>query len=173
MKKTITIGNQPVELSSSAGWLYVYRAQFGRDILPDIMPIIESALEITMSVLGEIKDDEISLKNITEAMDQDLVTSIVINLAGLESITLLNIIWAMAKKADGTIERPEEFFDRFETFPLDEVVPEIFGMIVESSISSKNAKRLLEGLNKLREKTGSHSTGSPSQEPKEGLQLMH
>ena len=167
MIRQISIGDQQVELSSSAGWLYVYRAQFGRDILPDLMPIIESVVDMATKVLGKLEGTTIEFKDVMTSMDEDTVTDIMINLSTLELTTMLNIVWAMAKKADKTIEPPEDFFDRFETFPIDEVVPEIFRMILESSISTKNAERLLTMMDDLKQKL-SRSTDSQSPELTEG-----
>lgn len=168
MIKTITIGDQQVELSGSAGWLYTYRSQFGHDILPDLMPIIESALEVIIKILGEVEGDKLEVRHIINAIDDDTLVSIIIDLSGMETTTMLNIFWAMAKKADKTIESPEDYFDRFDVFPLDEILPEMFGLIVESSISSKNVTRLLEGMSSLKSQVKQISTDSQSQEPKEG-----
>lgn len=165
MIKTITIGDQSVELNSSAGWLYVYKERFGHDILPDLMPVIESVLEMSVRILGNIEGDEIDIANVIGSLDSDILSDIIINLAGAEVTTLLNIFWALAKKADKTIEGPEDFFDRFEVFPFDEIVPDVFRMIVESSISSKNAKSLLGSLEALKL---SRSTNLQSQAPTEG-----
>ena len=167
MIRQISIGDQQVELSSSAGWLYVYRAQFGRDILPDLMPIIESVVDMATKVLGKLEGTTIEFTDVMTSMDEDTVSDIMINLSTLELTTMLNIVWAMAKKADKTIEPPEDFFDRFEIFPIDEVVPEIFRMILESSISTKNAERLLTMMDDLKQKL-SRSTDSQSPELTEG-----
>lgn len=139
-----------VELNSSIGWLIVYRSTFGRDILPDIMPVIESLLGLAAQVLGRTKKKELDVRDIMRALDQETISEIFITMSGMEVVTILNIIWAMAKKANPKIAGPETFFDEFEVFPLDILVPEVLRLIIESSISSKNAKSLLETIRSMR-----------------------
>lgn len=161
MVKTIRINkDQSIELNSSMGWLYSYREQFGHDILPDLMPMIESLLGLSVKVMQ--KTD--GAKGVIDAIDDEVLTDFVISISGAETLTLLSIIWAMAKNANPAIAAPEEYFDQFETFPLDKVVPAAARMILDSSVSSKNAKRLLTILKGIQ----SRSTRSPSQESIEG-----
>lgn len=171
MVKTITIGDQSVELNSSAGWLYVYRENFGHDILPDIMPIIEAALGMLLKLMEGLQEDgqadEISFENFIKVMDEDLISEIIINLVGMEMTTFLNIFWAMAKNQSEGIEQPKEFFNKFETISFDKIIPEIFRMILNSSISSKNAGRLLGMTQRLKE-SSSALISSPLQESTEG-----
>lgn len=169
MKKEITIGNQRVELNSSAGWLYVYREQFGRDILPDLMPIVETVLALSVKMLSNVRNNTIDLQDVVGALDDDTIDEVLIAMSGMEITTMLNIFWALAKNANEGIGRPHEFMNTFETFPADEVGPEVFKMIVKSSISSKNAKRLLAVMKSMKENgSRSLSISSQSQEPAEG-----
>lgn len=169
MKKEITIGNQRVELNSSAGWLYAYREQFGWDILPDLMPIVETVLGFSIKMLSNVTGNTIELSDIVGVLDDNTIDEMLSTISGLELTTMLNIFWALAKNADDEVGRPKDFVNSFETFPVDEVVPEVFKMIIESSISSKNAKRLLAVLKSMRESANrSLSTNSQSQEPTEG-----
>ena len=138
IKKVNISKGQSIELSSSLGWLLIYREQFGRDILPDIMPLIESGLTAAIKVLQNGKTE-----NLIDNFDDDILTDIFINLSGIEFTTVLNIIWAMAKKANHDIDAPEDYFDQFETIPLDVIIPVVVKMIINSMVSSKNAKRLL------------------------------
>lgn len=158
MIKKININkSQSIELSSSLGWLIIYREQFGHDILPDIMPIIESGLTTAVKVMQNSDEGEVS---IIDNLDDTILTDAFISLSGLEFTTMLNIIWAMAKKADSDIESPEDFYDRFETLPLDNILPVVIKMIINSMVSSKNAKRLLGMMKDLNQ---SISTKSSSQ----------
>lgn len=162
MIKTIKINReQSVTLNSAAGWFFVYREQFGRDILPDIMPMLEGILTAGINALKNVEGSKVTL----DAIDNDVLTDFFINISGLESITILQIIWAMAKTADSEIEPPEVWFNQFDVFPLDQLIPKVLRLVVESSVSSKNAKRL---LNLLKETAGSLSNSSPSQESTEG-----
>lgn len=149
MIKTIEFEGQKVELNTSAGWLFAYRNRFGHDIFPDLMPIIESVVGAIATMLenGEAEVTQDSIKNL---MNDDTITDAFIKLAGMEITTVYQVLWAMAYNADKSIGGPEDFFNSFEKFPLDVVIPELFTAIVESSVSSKNVERLLNGLKKIR-----------------------
>lgn len=144
MIKTITLGNHPVEVNSSMGWLYVYRNQFGHDILPDIMPLLEAVLAGMGDVFTTIKDKEdITVNDAVKIMDSDAVVDMFIKLAGMEFTTLLNILWALAKNKDPHLPAPERFINQFDCLPVDELAPALAYLIIESSTSSKNLKSLL------------------------------
>lgn len=149
MIKTIEFEGQKVELNTSAGWLFVYRNRFGHDIFPDLMPIIESIVSAIATMLESGKA-EITPDNMKDLMNDDTITDAFIKLAGMEITTVYQVLWAMAYNADKSIGGPEDFFNSFEKFPLDVVIPELFAAIVESSVSSKNGERLLNGLKKIR-----------------------
>lgn len=146
MIKRIEFEDHSIELNSSVGWLFVYRTQFGHDILPDIMPVIESLLGIAAEVLGKTRKKEVDLRDVLKAFDSNMLSEIFVTMAGMEVLTILNIVWAMAKKANPKIDGPEKFFDQFEIFPLDVIIPEVLRMVIESSVSSKNAQSLLTTL---------------------------
>lgn len=149
MIKTIEFEGQKVDLNTSAGWLFVYRNRFGHDIFPDLMPIIESIVGAITTML-ENGDAEVTPDGIKNLMNDDTITDAFIKLAGMEITTVYQVLWAMAYNADKSIGGPEDFFNGFEKFPLDVVIPELFTAIVESSVSSKNGERLLNGLKKIR-----------------------
>lgn len=142
MKKEIKIGEQTVEINSSAGWFFDYREQFGHDIMPDLMPILEAIL----GALGELPDAE------ELVLTDEIVGKIIDALATAEIITVYNIAWAMAHNADENIERPKEWVNKFDSFPLDETVPELIRAALESSISSKNARSLLQKMDEIKTK---------------------
>ncbi|MBR3171298.1 MAG: hypothetical protein IKF22_08640 [Lachnospiraceae bacterium] len=164
MIREVTIEDKTVEINSSAGWLYKYRSRFGHDILPDLMPILESVLAAGASVLQE-SGGEINEQTIMAALDNDALVDAFIKVSGMETLTVLNIFWAMAANADKSIASPEEYFNQFDVFPMDVIVPALFTAVVESSVSSKNAERL---LTKIRELSPSDWTQSRSQESIEG-----
>lgn len=149
MIKTIEFEGQKVELNTSAGWLFVYRNRFGHDIFPDLMPIIESVVGAIATML-ENGEAEVTPDGIKNLMNDDTITDAFIKLAGMEITTVYQVLWAIAYNADKSIGGPEDFFNGFERFPLDVVIPELFTAIVESSVSSKNGERLLNGLKKIR-----------------------
>lgn len=169
MIKTLNIGSVPVDINTSAGWFYVYRNQFGRDILPDLMPVIEGVLNAIGDMLqgSPVVEDLLDTADPEKAyVNTDAVIEAMVKIAGLELTTILNIVWAMACNANKDIEAPRDWFNKFDTFPMDEIVPDLAYDIIESTVSSKNVNSLLEKLRQMTEE--STSTSSQSQESTEG-----
>ena len=148
MIKTVQIDDRSVEINTSAGWLYKYRENFGHDILPDIMPVLESVLNAATSVLKE-SGGHFDSEEILKAMDNEDLVDAFIKMAGMEIITVYNIFWALAKNANKKIPQPDEWYNSFDTTYMDEIIPVMFMGIVESSISSKNVKSLLEKFKEM------------------------
>ena len=171
MIKNIKIDkSQSVEINSSMGWLYVYQEQFGHDPMVVIMPAIEAGLGTTVSILNKTRagdKDELLLSNIIEALDDDILQNAFIQLSGMQLTTISNIIWAMAKNADDDIPEPKEWINSFEIFPVDVVLPEVLRAIISSSISKKNAKKLIEIIAATKKANLSESSESQSQESTE------
>lgn len=148
MIKTVKLNsNQSIELNGSMGWFLVYREAFGHDILPDIMPILESGLSMAVSVLqgiGVDKDGRIKggVGDVVENIDDGVLSDLFINLSGLEASTILQVVWAMAKNADDGTPPLLAFLNQFDVFPLDVIMPKVIRLIIDSTVSSKNAKRL-------------------------------
>lgn len=116
MNKTIqTPSGKEVRLSNAAAFLIVYKNQFNREPLKDIIKIQKS-----FSV-SESKDS-------TEA------------LANVELEHLYNIAWALAKLADSKIGTPLDFYSKNDDFiPLDHA-DEILTMAIESLTGQANVK---------------------------------
>ena len=151
MEKTIKIGGKSVRLSNNIGWTIEYRNQFGRDIVPAIMPGIASILDIMTGVVnetGKIRDIEIS--DIFSALSGDTITDALIHMSGLEFVDFLNITWAMAKAADESIPDPREWVRDFDNFPIDVIAPVVFEMAVKGMTSSKNWTRLTNLKNQIK-----------------------
>lgn len=168
MRRTISIDEHSIEIDTSMGWLFVYKSTFGRDVLPDLMPLVEAALAGLAEIFGSkvIREDHtIDPEKVMELMDADALVDMLVKMAGMELTTVLQIFWAMAKNANRDIPPAEVFYGVLERFPMDEIVPMLFYAIVESSVSSKNAKSLLE---RMRKQIPSLSTWSQSQESTEG-----
>ena len=153
MEKIIKIGNKEVRLNNNIGWTMEYRDQFGKDILPVVMPFITAVIESVSTVLAEALTGR--------SLD------VVLPLYQAEFVDLvINVCWAMAKTADETIEPPKKWVRQFDEFYLDEIIPALFDMIVTGFMSVKNRQRL-EGIKKtLRPK--SHSTTLSSPDSNEG-----
>ena len=145
MEKIITIGNKEVRLSNNAAWTLEYKDQFGKDILPVMLPLVASMIEGIASVISEAgADGELTAKNLADAVEGRSI-DILSPLFGAEFVdVVLNVIWAMAKAADERIEPPKKWIRQFDDFYLDEIVPEVFSMVMTGFVSSKNRKRLEE-----------------------------
>ena len=166
MEKIIKIGKKSVKLNNRVSWAIVYRDQFGRDIIPTIMPLFASALDIFSGIINETgKTDDIELTDLAKLADGDSLLNAAIHLGGFEFTDLICITWALAKCADEDIPEPREWIKEFETFPVDVVAPEVFSLIFKGVVSSKNLKRL-EDLKKRIQPT-SISTQSSSPDSKE------
>ncbi|MDY6307439.1 MAG: hypothetical protein SPL71_05205 [Oribacterium sp.] len=151
--------NHSVEMSSNIGWLLTYRSQFGKDILPDLMPVIESLVTLAASLFdgsAEITADEVIAK-----IDRDALSDLYLSLSNLEFTTIINIAWALAKTADDSIAAPEEWVKQFDVFPFDTLIVEMFKMIAESSVSTKNWRRLQNLMKTLKPSISTSSSSQP------------
>lgn len=163
MEKTIKIGKQSVRLNNNVGWTMVYRDQFGKDIVPVLMPIAASALDIVSGLINETgKTGDVDFADILKLADGDTLIDAMFHLGGVEFVDLINVTWALAKCADEGTEEPGEWIKQFDTFPVDVVAPAVIKLIMAGIVSSKNLKRLKEATTALQPK--SHSTKSSSQE---------
>ena len=91
--KQITINeNCKINMDSSIGWLLIYRENFGRDILPDILPMISAAIDLIAGGIDE--RGEVTIASLVENMDSDTVANAMIQLSGLEITTVINVVWA-------------------------------------------------------------------------------
>ena len=145
MINTIKINDsQSVELDSSMNWLFIYRKYFGKDILPDIMPLLEAAISTLVKLTGgdNPESEEISMENVLKNIDDDVMQSLFLNLSMLETTTILQVMWAMIKNADDKVEPVEKWLKGYDNLPLDEIIPQLFGMTLKASVSSKNLQRL-------------------------------
>ena len=166
MEKTIKIGKKSVRLNNNISWAIVYRDQFGRDIIPALMPLLASALDIISGLINETgKTEDIELADLAKLADGDTLLNAVIHLGGFEFTDLICITWALAKCADEDIPAPREWIAQFDSFPIDVIAPEVFTLIFKGVVSSKNLKRL-EDLKKRIQPT-SISTQSSSPDSKE------
>lgn len=170
MIKTIRINEQPVEINSSMGWIYTFKEQFGYDVLPVILPAIEAGIDLIVKTASNISVDNVKnlkAQELMQAIDDDVLNDASMLLAGFQLTTITDIAWALAKNAHHDIPEPKEWLNSFEIFEADEIVPELFSAIVESSVSKKKAEQLLKKLKKAKT-SPSQSTESPSQESTEG-----
>ena len=165
MEKIVKIGKQEVRLNNNMAWTMEYKDQFGKDILPAIMPLLASMIEGVSTVMAEASDaGELSTSSIAEALEGRSM-DILLPMFQAEFVDLvINVTWAMAKTADEKIEPPKRWVRQFDSFPLDVVGPIIFDMVLKGFVSSKNLKRLKkisESLKTLQPKSHSTTSSSP------------
>ena len=165
MEKIVKIGKQEVRLNNNMAWTMEYRDQFGKDILPAIMPLLASMIEGVSTVMAEASDaGELSTSSIAEALEGRSM-DILLPMFQAEFVDLvINVTWSMAKAADENIDPPKRWVRQFDSFPLDVVGPTIFDMVLKGFVSSKNLKRLKkisESLKTLQPKSHSTTSSSP------------
>lgn len=143
MEKVIKIGKQEVRLNNNVAWTMEYRDQFGKDIVPVVMPLIASLAEGVSTVIADSGNNgEISVSGIANALEGRVI-DVLLPAFQIEFVDLIvNVTWAMAKAADESIEPPKRWVRQFDEFPLDVVGPAVFDMVLKGFVSSKNLKRL-------------------------------
>ena len=171
MIKTVKVGKKEIRLDNNVGWTLIYRDQFGRDIIPSLMPMIAGALDITSEIVknadenGEVSIDAVSLAKLA---DGDALINALVHIGGFEFVDFIDITWAMAKNADDSIPEPREWVREFDEFPVDTIGTEVAKLVFHGMVSSKNAKRLNDLIKNVRPKrTPSISKQLSSQESNE------
>ena len=168
MEKIIKIGKQEVRLNNNVAWTMEYRDQFGKDILPAVMPLLASMIEGVSTVAAEAdKSGELTMASIAETLEGRAI-DVLLPMFQAEFVDLIvNVTWAMAKAADENIETPKRWVRQFEEFPLDVVGPAVYDLVLKGFVSSKNLRRLKKIGNELRNLQPSHSTTSSSPDSNE------
>ena len=168
MEKIIKIGNKEVRLNNNVAWTMEYRDQFGKDILPAVMPLLASVIEGVSTVAADAdKDGSVTVSSVAEALEGRTM-EVMLPMFQADFVDLVvNVTWAMAKAADETIEPPKRWVKQFEAFPLDVVGPAVFDMVLKGFVSSKNLKRLKKLGGSLKNLQPSHSTTSSSPDSNE------
>ena len=141
MEKKIKLDSKTsITLNNNVGWLFLYKDQFGRDIVPTLVPVLNAGIDLVFGVYketgGKISKDTIM------SIDTDALTDAIYNAAAIEAVDMLNIVWALAKNADDEIPEPREWFRQFDAFPVDVVAPAVFELVFKGMVSTKNLKRL-------------------------------
>ena len=165
MERIIKIGNKEVKLNNNVAWTMEYRDQFGRDILPTVMPLIASMGEGVSTIMADAdKDGTITMEGIASALE-GRVLDVLLPLFQAEFVELVvNVTWSMAKAADESIDPPKKWVRQFEEFPLDVIGPAVFDMVLKGFVSSKNLTRLKKiggDLKRLQPTSNSTTSSSP------------
>lgn len=168
MEKIVKIGKQEVRLNNNVAWTMEYRDQFGKDILPAIMPLLASMIEGVSTVVAEANEaGEMTTSSIAEAIEGRTM-DVLLPMFQAEFVDLvINVTWAMAKVADENIDPPKRWVRQFDSFPLDVVGPVVYDMVLKGFVSSKNLKRLKKIGESLKTLQPSHSTTSSSPDSSE------
>lgn len=167
MIKNIKIGEKEVQLDNNIGWTMIYKDQFGADIIQTIMPVMAAALDLIAGLVRETgKKENITWTDILKLTDGDTLLEAAAHFAAAEFVDFLNITWALAKNADDSVPDPRKWIRSFDTFPVDEIAPEVVKIIFAGMVSSKNQKWLNDQI-KTVQAIKSTSTPSSSQESSE------
>lgn len=151
MEKTIKIGNKDVRLNNNIGWAIAYRDQFGRDIVPSLMPMLAGAIDIFSGLINETgKTENITVADLAKVADGDALINAAVHVGALEFVDFINITWALAKCADEDIPEPKKWIKQFDSFPIDIIGPAVFDLILKGVISSKNLQRAKELKERIR-----------------------
>ena len=157
MEKTITISDIDITLNNNANWFFIYRNQFGHDIIPTLMPMLASTINLAAGLLEETgKSENVQIRDILAIADSDAMMNALVHLSSLEFVDFINITWSLAKNADESIPEPSKWIRQFESFPVDEIAPAVFELVIKGVTSSKNLERLQgirDTLKPINEKT--------------------
>ena len=155
MQTIITLENgQEIKIDNNLAWLMEYQAQFGEDILPTLMPLMLSFTDLLGGLADQGVDfDKMDVNDILRIFKTEAAMDAGIKLASFRTTDVINIIWALAKAADDTIEPPAKWIRQFDNgFPLDIILPKIAENVAKGVMSSKNLERLTASWSKLQPK---------------------
>lgn len=153
MEKTITINNNEITLTNNSEWLYIYREQFGVDLIETIMPILAAAFQVVGGLVEEIGDTKnVEIKDVARIYASEAIQNAYIYLATARITDAINIAWAMAKAADNSTKPPRNWVRDLGDFPTDVIIPAIIELILNEFVSSKNLDRLQEMARNLQPK---------------------
>ena len=89
---------------------------------------------------------------IFDKMIDHSVSDAIHNIQGLQLIDVFNLVWALAKNADKDIPDPDAWLDSFENFPLDEVMPVVFELLLGTFFSVNFQKKTKIWMQNTKEK---------------------
>lgn len=126
MRKIITVGDQEYELGTSAYTPIAYKQQFGKDYFQDLFSMLQN--QSLMSELNKLNSGEKESNEVDISILSDF------------DMTFFNrLFWTFAKTANPHIKPYEQFFMEMESFPIQEVGPELMEML-NASMSTKKSQ---------------------------------
>lgn len=143
MQKTLIIDGKEITFKANASLTYVYKNQFGRDLLTSLMPLISDILNGLDGIFEKMKSEKSF-----EVLPSD-IAGLLEGVYTLELVDVQNIIWTMAKVADKEIKEPVLWYSQFEEFALYDVAVELAPMLLSSLISKKKLQTSTEKLKQL------------------------
>lgn len=125
MRKIIMVGEKEYELGTSAYTPIAYKQQFGKDYFQDLFSMLQN--QSLMSELSKLNSDEKELNEVDISILSDF------------DMTFFNrLFWTFAKTANPHIKPYEQFFMEMETFPIQEIGPELMEMLNVSMSTKKS-----------------------------------
>lgn len=126
MRKIIMVGDKEYELGTSAYTPIAYKQQFGKDYFQDLFSMLQN--QSIMSELNKLNSDEKELNEVDISILSDF------------DMTFFNrLFWTFAKTANPHIKPYEQFFMEMETFPIQNIGPELMEML-NASMSTKKSQ---------------------------------
>ena len=120
------VGEQEYELGTSAYTPIAYKQQFGKDYFQDLFSMLQN--QSLMSELNKLNSGEKESNEVDISILSDF------------DMTFFNrLFWTFAKTANPHIKPYEQFFMEMESFPLQEVGPELME-ILNASMSTKKSQ---------------------------------
>lgn len=144
MKKTLKFGEKEITFSSNANLSYIFKNQFGYDLVQKAIPLISETIR-GISPYAKFEKKEMTFDN----LDLENLADIVEQLNSLEITEIMNIIWAMAKANDGEIKEPELFFADIEDFDIIDCIKELAPIFINSFVSKKKLMRMFPKLEQI------------------------
>jgi len=115
MEKTITIDGKEIRFKSTGATALRYKSQFRKDLFQELFK------------MGGF--DKVINKKTKDINPADL--------EGLDFDLFYEIAWVMAKTADPSIPDPIAWLDRFDEFPMMEIIPQLTELISSTLQSNK------------------------------------
>lgn len=126
MRKIIMVGDKEYELGTSAYTPIAYKQQFGKDYFQDLFSMLQN--QSLMSELNKLNSGEKESNEVDISILSDF------------DMTFFNrLFWTFAKTANPHIKPYEQFFMEMESFPIQEVGPELMEML-NASMSTKKSQ---------------------------------
>lgn len=120
------VGEQEYELGTSAYTPIAYKKQFGKDYFQDLFSMLQN--QSLMSELNKLNSGEKESNEVDISILSDF------------DMTFFNrLFWTFAKTANPHIKPYEQFFMEMESFPIQEVGPELMEML-NASMSTKKSQ---------------------------------